>query len=82
MKKFVAIMLSAVLCAALALPVFAADADYTVNTAADNIVIDGKVDSGEWGEPVFTTTPDECFKKQTGRLELLVVCSRAGKPVV
>ena len=65
MKKFVAIMLSAVLCAALALPVFAADADYTVNTAADNIVIDGKVDSGEWGEPVFTTTPDECFKKQT-----------------
>ena len=64
MKKIRTIALAAALFLALAPAVSAQDAEYAVNAAAETIVIDGTVEAGEWGDPVFTTTPGECQQKQ------------------
>ena len=64
MKKIITIALAAALFLALAPAVSAQDAEYAVNAAAETIVIDGTVEAGEWGDPVFTTTPGECQQKQ------------------
>jgi len=64
MKKVVSIILALALMLLLALSVSASEkAEYFVNTTADNIVIDGVIDEGEWGDILFTTTPDACLAK-------------------
>ena len=35
----------------------------TLNANADNIVIDGKINSGEWGKPIITATPQSVDAK-------------------
>ena len=35
----------------------------TLNANADNIVIDGKINSGEWGKPILTVTPQSVDAK-------------------
>lgn len=36
----------------------------SINTTADNIVIDGKIDSGEWGDPLIVETPQSLREKE------------------
>ncbi len=35
----------------------------TLNANADNIIIDGKINSGEWGKPILTVTPQSVDAK-------------------
>lgn len=64
MKKIVLIALAAALSLCFILPASALSLpEYEVTASADNIVIDGRVDDGEWGDPVFTVTPQECVDK-------------------
>lgn len=71
MKKIVTLILCAVLLLALAVPTFAVEEEFEgimevlpINTFADKIVIDGKMEDGEWGDPVYTTTPQDVLKNE------------------
>ncbi len=64
MKKLLSVLLIIALALSLSISTIAADAEYKVSSKPDNIVIDGTVNADEWGEPVFSTTPDETLAKQ------------------
>jgi hypothetical protein len=70
MKKIVTLLLCLMLEPALAVPA-AAEEEFEgimevlpVNTFADKIEIDGKMEQGEWGDPVYTTTPEQVLKHE------------------
>ena len=76
MKKIVTLLLCVILLLSAAVPVLAVEEEkektYTgvmdvldVNLkSARNIKIDGVIDSGEWGKPVYTTTPRQVIKNR------------------
>ncbi len=57
MKRLIAVILAVMVALSLSTGVLAADHQYEVTATSDNIVIDGVVEDGEWGEAVFSTTP-------------------------
>lgn len=71
MKKAMIFLLSITLLFSLALPISAKEGytkvmdvlDVNFNKAS-TITIDGKMEDGEWGEPVYTVTPLEVMKNQ------------------
>ena len=65
MKKALALALAAMLILSLTVSVSAGyKPEYTVNADPENIVIDGVINDCEWGDPIFTTTPDECLARK------------------
>lgn len=72
MKKTVTLILCLLLLLSLALPVAAEEKEYKgvmevlqVNQkSTKGIVIDGVMQDGEWGKPVYTTTPREVIKNR------------------
>lgn len=70
MKKIITLLLCLVLLPVLAVPAAAAEEFegimevLPINTFADQIVIDGKMEDGEWGDPVYVTSPKEVLKNQ------------------
>ena len=66
MKKLIIVALALVLTFSCALPALAAsDLEFKVNATAENIVIDGVVSTEEWGQPVFTTTPEKTLANES-----------------
>lgn len=69
MKKTVSLLLCLLFVAALAVPAVAVEYDGVmevigINAYTDDIAIDGVMADGEWGEPVYTTTPKAVLKNQ------------------
>lgn len=62
MKKGVVLFLSLLLVMLLAWPVFAVE--HTFTHRADSIVIDGVIETGEWGDPMWSGTADDVLAKR------------------
>ena len=64
MKKILSVALIIVLALCLSVGVLADDAQYKATANPEKIVVDGVVEAEEWGEPTFTTTPDQTLALQ------------------